>query len=388
MKKTIMKSRFAFYIISVFVVSAILFCVSIFMIEKKYEKAVELYQNKKYDEAIMYFDELGYYKDAEEYRNKISQLKCENIEDYDDQKKNEDLEKNDNFESDDSVLYLASSTLSYGMINNAISSDDSENNKTFAYSKKDIVAVDNSGEKYTFENLIDKRVVLYYSENGYDVYFFGQFSDEGKWQGDCLINCYLNGDLVNSTKAYYDNGVRLKYEQVFIENGCCVYSCREIVDGYNTGDTWKYENAGYIQSRIDVSNLREEDLVTPEEIKNGISSCLLARYHGNTKDGYYEDSSGNSYIIIYYDDGKIKTLYEGGFHKGQFNDGTGNAWYITCSRQNNANYMYFKGIFTMGDTGNATSTPKTNLTYKDISSIVAGKPYETALNWDTDYIFK
>lgn len=52
---------------------------------------------------------------------------------------------------------------------------------------------------------------------------------------------------------------------------------------------------------------------------------LVEFYHGNTSNGYYNDDTGNAYLVQYNNSNTVKTLYCGNFKDGVFNDNTGNA---------------------------------------------------------------
>lgn len=64
-------------------------------------------------------------------------------------------------------------------------------------------------------------------------------------------------------------------------------------------------------------------------------------------------------MIKYFENGAIRTFYSGNFKNGNFEDTTGNAWYIT--RDVHTPYMYYKGNFEMG---HPTRNPGSHFNYK------------------------
>lgn len=50
------------------------------------------------------------------------------------------------------------------------------------------VLATNGEEKYTVEELIGKKLLLSYIQKSQEVYFYGQYSENKRWDGDCIIN--------------------------------------------------------------------------------------------------------------------------------------------------------------------------------------------------------
>lgn len=212
------------------------------------------------------------------------------------------------------------------------------------WSSSGIVAKElKSGREYNAEELVGKKILIPYKENNQEVYFWGQYNEKLQWDGDCLINVYLDGNLIISSLGTFDNGNRVKYEQIFVEDSEWIYAKR-VTDGQiNSGDTWKYDKTVNYSQKIAFENPSEDDMVRPDILNNVLNERLIARYHGSTSNGKYNDESGNAYFIAFNDDNSVRTLYHGNFKDGKFSDKTGNAWYITCAE--NTDYMYFMGEF-------------------------------------------
>ena len=71
-----------------------------------------------------------------------------------------------------------------------------------------------TGKKYKTKNLINKKILVPYTENGQEVYFLGQYNENYHWDGNCTINVYKKNKLVLITNANYDDGELKNYRQV------------------------------------------------------------------------------------------------------------------------------------------------------------------------------
>ncbi len=215
----------------------------------------------------------------------------------------------------------------------------------------DIIAVSTSGKEYTAKELQNQRIITTYNQDGQEIIFCGQYNEKYHWTGSCIINAYKNGILTYAEVATYDDGKRTFNEQLFAsdDNKTWIY-VRRIQDGdINSGDTWKYEKKKDIEKTVNYNNPNERDLIIPGIFTNTLPD-YISHYHGDTSESLYNDTSGEAYLLIYDDRGYIKTLYSGRFKDGQFDDDTGEAWYIT--RNKNTEYMYYKGTFKAGQPGN------------------------------------
>lgn len=249
----------------------------------------------------------------------------------------------------------------------------------------EIIAIDRNNEtQYTANELINQKVFFIYEENGQKVLFYGQYNERMQWDGNCLINVYINDKLEIITDAIYHDGIIQSYKQIIPskknEKEIWIVSDRVSDGAINSGVTWTYRRESDHIASFDMSNASSEDMLSYEKFKADINTSLLSEYHGNTSEGLYNDTTGESYYISYADDGTVKTLYEGNFVDGKFDDSTGNAWYIT--KNDGTPYMYYKGIFK-----NNTAADKSGKDFQhDISKefildIVKDKEYAVDLKW-------
>lgn len=368
------------------VLSAVLFIISFILIDYRYGQAVNYFENGEYESSLECFSVLGYYKQSGWYRDRIEfELSEKNVIIQNDL--NDD--KNDKTEED--VIYLVSTQESAKIFRRILNNRNLDDDDAPVFDSQETIAVDAVGNEYSVQNIADQKVVICFGDSDFDVMFLGQINEKGQWDGDCLFNVYKGNYLQNATLAKYSDGKRKEYEQVFWDENDCVFSMRTCKDDYNIGDTWKYKNDGYLEKSFSLDDLEVSDFILPQSIKNNISSSMIGRYHGITQNGYYEDATGNAYLISYYDDGKIKTLYNGQFAKGRYNDKSGNAWYITCNREENVNYMYYKGKFENGvplHSDNNSDVFNNAIDYSEVSALVDTISYDGILNWDMDYMTK
>lgn len=241
-----------------------------------------------------------------------------------------------------------------------------------------------TGEEYKAKSLVNKKILVPYKENGQEVYFLGQYNAEYHWDGNCIINVYRKNRLVLVTNANYDNGKLQDYRQVLEGKGSTwIISNRKAHKNYNSGENWSYYKNSEITKKFSMSNVTVSDIIGVEKIKSKFSdSDLEGYYHGRTSNGKYNDNTGKAYLVKYFKDSKyVKTLYQGRFEDGEFEDSTGDAWYIV--KEENTNYMYYKGIFESGTAKYRDDKHfKNPLTKKDIDEIIEGHSFDCELSWD------
>lgn len=255
------------------------------------------------------------------------------------------------------------------------------------WNSSDIIATDSkTGEKYTSEQLAGEKLVFSYIDGKQEVYFLGQYNDNYSWHGDCVINVYENNNLVLIMDAEYNNGELLYYKQVMthtIKNEIDLWLISERkhnIDGTNTGNTWSYLREEQYQKDFSLDDVEANDIINVRRFKTTINTSLVGYYNGNTSEGLYNDDTGEAYLVRYSLDGTIKTLYMGKFVDGKFDDNTGNAWYIT--RNDDTDYMYFKGIFKEGVTQQSkNSIFENNLSIQRINEIIEGINFNCKMNW-------
>lgn len=233
-----------------------------------------------------------------------------------------------------------------------------------------VIARDETLDKdYTVKELVEKKLLLLSSissqEGTVESYFYGQFNSSGQWDGNCVINTYLDGKLKQITDAEYSNGVLLNCKQIFFytmdtkrygSSGLDVwaYSNRIKEDGYSSGKTWLYVKANDYPQKFTADSITPEDIITADQFREGIESPLYACYSGNISAGYFNDKTGDAYMVFFFVDqdfegknlteeekarmlGTIRLLYRGNLEEGDFDDDTGKAWEI--AKEVNTAYM-------------------------------------------------
>lgn len=225
------------------------------------------------------------------------------------------------------------------------------------------------GKDYTAKELVEKKLLLLSSisseEGPVESYFYGQFNSDGQWDGNCIINTYLDNKLKQITDAEYSNGILLNCKQIFFytmpskrysNSGLDVwaYSDRVKEDGYSSGKTWLYVKTNDYPQKFTADSITPEDIITADQFREGIESPLYACYSGNISEGYFNDKTGDAYMVFFFVDqdfegknlseeekarmlGTIRLLYRGNLKDGNFDDETGRAWEI--AKEVNTAYM-------------------------------------------------
>lgn len=241
-----------------------------------------------------------------------------------------------------------------------------------------------TNEKYTAQEIANHRVLLPYQDGTKKGYFYGQLSESGAWDGDCVINVYENGKLIFIKEATYDDGHLLRSRQVFsyffnANQKVWAISNRTNSGDYSEGETCIYKwERDYIQ-RFESGKIAPKDIVSIDVFQSGISPNLFAYYNGRTSNGLFNDKTGSAYMVHFLKDGAVRLLYVGNFENGHFNDSTGNAWYIV--REENTDYMFCKGIFKDDDPIKRTSVLPPPLSLDQIKEIIGDRAFHIQLRW-------
>lgn len=222
------------------------------------------------------------------------------------------------------------------------------------WSNSDVIAFDFVNNKaYTAEDLKSVPLLIPYMENNQEVYFLGQFNENNRWNGKCLINVYEQEKLVAIMDALYDDGNLIEYKQVQSEsiNGSEVWvvSDRKRDVSYNSGETQIYQRENTPSKKFTDNTVEMKDIYDTEDFLKTANTHLLSYYYGNTSNGKYNDETGRAFLIKYATDGTILTLYQGCFKNGMFHDSSYNAWEIARNPDiGTEKYLYYKGVFQNG----------------------------------------
>lgn len=252
-------------------------------------------------------------------------------------------------------------------------------NSQFLDSSQTVATNTSTGQIYTVGDLQNQTIAFNYAENGQDIFFKGQFDENGYWDGNCIINRYQDGKLIMVMDAIYNSGTLISYEQVFTyrkPSGYYVWAIanREIKGDIKDGYTWTYYKYDDYLQKFDTNLVQSSDIINIKEFKTEVELFPEGYYSGYTRDGYYDDETGGALLIKYFEPGVIKntnnisvirTFYQGKIVNGQFDD-DGIAWYIT--REKDTDYMYYIGSFHEGNTSDPVTKDnfKNNLTHEQI----------------------
>lgn len=243
-----------------------------------------------------------------------------------------------------------------------------------------VIGTDANGVVHLADELIDKTIILVYPEDDKQVFFMGQFNDSYHWDGYCITNVYYNdGTLYGLCESNFNDGSRLDYISLYKDSDYeWTYTNRDIEDGVNKGISKIYAYSTTEIKNFTETNVRAYDFELPDDYIEQNNFRIIKYYSGDTSDKRYNDTSGNAYEIIYYDDGTIKTLYCGKFVDGNYKDNTGNAWDISYS-ENEGCYRYNKGQFINNHAVDTDNSEIVDL--KRIEQIIDGKNFECELRW-------
>lgn len=240
----------------------------------------------------------------------------------------------------------------------------------------------------------NKKILVPYIIDNQERYFYGQFNENNKWNGNCIINVYENDVLQLIMDAEYLDGVLISYRQVnktITSAGLNVwnFSYRTIEDNYCSGENWYYFRGDeeYIKT-FDIGSVDDNDILNIENFEDIVKSAswLEGYYCGNTSNGQFNDEENQAFMIKYFKDQTVRTLYIGNFKDGNFYDHTGDAWYIT--KDIDTNYMYYKGYFDVHPIRNDGFIFEINLTLERIEEILKEHDFTINLNWNETFFIK
>lgn len=253
------------------------------------------------------------------------------------------------------------------------------------YSPKD------SEVKYTAEDVAQKKLLLPYKDNGRECFFYGQLDEKGNWDGDCIINIYRDKKLELVTEANYDGGVLKTFRQAFpgrLNGGRDIwyFSSRTMERGYTCGETWDYFSAGDYPQRFAYEDVTAGNIMDIGRLELEVCGLLEGYYNGNTSGGRFNDGSGEAYMVKYFEDGTVRTLYVGMFENGFPEDSTDHSWLIGRSDRDGV-YSYYKGPFKGGhpsirpDAPNAGHYWDIGVSQEKINQFLEGRTFDCDLAW-------
>ena len=242
----------------------------------------------------------------------------------------------------------------------------------------------NTGRKYKAKDLMNKKILIPYKDDGQDAYFFGQFNKKNHWDGDCLINIYKNRKLTMIMEGHYNDGQLLSYQQVsYYKNHAKRFvwnvSKRETKGNINTGETYTYYKNKNKKAAFTKKTVEASDIMSVADFKEWITGAMEGYYCGNTQNGAYNDNTGKAYLIKYDKGKKVRTLYCGKFKNGAFHDESGNAWYISYDAENST-YIYFKGKFVNNKPVETSTHKRENISLNEIHQIMKGKHFNESVD--------
>ncbi len=265
--------------------------------------------------------------------------------------------------------------------------DGIDSNGRLSLTLTSVVAYSDNGTEFTADQLSDIKLLLPYHEGKQEVFFYGQFDEENRWDGDCLVNIYENGVLKLITDAVYENGKLLNFKQAFPDTttggqAVWTFSERTVQDDFSTGRTWHYFRNGNYDQNFRFDEVTAQDMISADDFRDVVGIGLEGYYRGVNSDGHFNDNTGNAYMVKYFPDGTVRTLYVGAFVNGQFEDQSGNAWMIGKNKLEEP-YSYYKGAFKNGNPIKDRKYWQYDLTVEEINVILkkAGFKGDCELVW-------
>ena len=228
--------------------------------------------------------------------------------------------------------------------------DNDISNSTSSISSDTCIGTDSEGNVYIAKNLVDKTILLTYTEDDKEIYFLGQYNKNYHWNGYCVINTYdADGKLNSINESNFDDGNRLDYESYYLSDkqNEWIYTDRDCKKEINEGISIRYKSNFSKQKNFTATNVRVSDLIYIESMKEYDNKEILSYYMGKTSNGVYNDDSGNAYLVRYNSEGFVSVYYKGNFKDGDFEDE--NAIEIVLDESDNINkYFLYNGGFTRG----------------------------------------
>lgn len=214
-----------------------------------------------------------------------------------------------------------------------------------SWNSSDVIAKnDKTNTDLTAKDLAESKLLIPYQKNGKEIYFLGQYDKNNQWHGKCIINVYENNRLSLITEANYEHGELNKYQQVYKSGNRVYVSNRTHKNNINTGETYSYLYTSDTSKKFTISSVTKKDILNIKKFKkNFLASNIDGFYKGNTKNGKYNDQTGQAYLVKYNKEGKIRLIYYGNFKNGNQEDSSGNAWDIVLGKD--GKYYYREACY-------------------------------------------
>lgn len=251
---------------------------------------------------------------------------------------------------------------------------------------KQVVATDKvTGSEYTASDLENKTIIMTYYENDEEVFFKGQFDENGYWNDDCVINKYKNGKLTMVMDAIYESGKLRSYKQIFpytTLNGDDVWvvSIRKVEENegedVRSGETFMYFRTEEYVKAFDDEYFSDADVINTDDFGEKVDLKIEGYYNGYTSNGKYNDDSKTAYLVKYNYEGKVRYLYVGKIKDGLPNDNSRDAWSISWGYADDG-YYYYQGEFYNGK--HETPPNWKPMTQEEINNIVNSDDFNCPL---------
>ena len=262
-----------------------------------------------------------------------------------------------------------------------VSSGELQDGQVAEWSEDAVIAEDAETRiKYRAKDLEKKSILVPYTEDGHEVYFLGQFNENGHWDGECTINVYIEDKLYLINDAVYEDGKLVKYNQVLDNGETWIIADRKPKANYNTGNSVTYRKKKEKEKNFDLKSVESEDVLSVEDFRAGLKERdKEGFYYGRTSGGNYNDKTGKAYMVKYDKKGFVRTIYFGGFKGGDLDDDTGNAWEI-ARNEGDSQYVFFKGKFNNGNADITNNNKKKPISLRKIHKKIDGIDFECSID--------
>lgn len=319
-------------------------------------------------------------EDINELETTVDKIETWIMGDMDDPDKAGANERLNTIESKLDILPINSSESSaIDNLNCVTSFINSATNTNFSLEPDTYIGKDPKGNDYYASDIVEGQSLLTYNENSKEVYFLGQLNKNCHWDGYCITNIYNeDGTLYGICESNFEDGIRIDYESFYMsdEKDIWIYTDRDCTKMGNQGISILFNFEYNEIKNFTNTNARIYDILHIDDFKNLDNKTIISYYSGLTSDGLYNDASGNAYLVIFFepnifsnisDTPVIKTLYNGRFVDGKFEEKEYDSWYIT--REANTTYMYYRGGFSNNTAEHKDKHEedfKNNLTHEEI----------------------